>query len=322
LTASVLSALVWDFFFIPPRFTLTVGNGEDFLLLLMYFVVALLNGVINYRVRQFEKIQSLKAERENTLNLYNSLFSSLSHELRTPIAVVLGAADTLRENDTHLSSIQKKELLEEISAGSLRLSEQVENLLNMSRLEAGGIHPKKEWCDVADLVFGTAQKLTHESRNHLLKIELQENLPLVQLDFGLTEQVLQNLLTNAFRHTPPGSEVKITAKIQHRTSGHFINLDADAKEIEIVNNEPSYVLVLMVEDNGPGFPQDNIEKAFEKFFRFDKSEAEGTGLGLFIVRGFVEAQGGEVSLANRGQGGARVTIEFPTHVLNQAVYHE
>lgn len=323
LVAAVVSALVWDFFFIPPHFTFTIGSGEDVLLLLMYFIVALLNGVINYRIRQFEQEKNRRAERENALKLYGTLFNSLSHELRTPIAAILGAADTLQENEARLSVSQKKELLDEIAAGSLRLSEQVENLLNMSRLETGVIAAKKEWCDMADLLFGTVKKLELEGKNHSVELSIPEDFPLVRLDFGLTEQVVQNLLANAFRHTPDGTKVFISVKMQKVIAGHFEKNRAAAEDLQPVKDVITHRLEIEISDNGPGFPADEIDRAFDKFYRPEQARADGTGLGLFIVKGFTEAQGGEVLLHNRVGGGSRFVLEFPTAILNQTFhYHE
>lgn len=321
LIAALVSALAWNFFFIPPRFTFSVHNGEDVLLLLMYFIVAGLNGVINYRIRQVEQEKASRLERENALKLYGALFNSLSHELRTPIASILGAADTLQENEAQLSVSQKKELLSEIADGSLRLSEQVENLLNMSRLETGVIAAKKEWCDVADLLFGTVKKLERAGKNHRIELSIPDDLPLVRLDFGLTEQVVQNLLANAFRHTPVGTQVFVSAKIQTTVAGHFEKKEAAADHLQTVNDRTTHQLKIEVSDNGPGFPAAEIDRAFDKFYRPESTRADGTGLGLFIVKGFTEAQGGDVSLSNRAGGGSRFLLEFPTAILNQTFHH-
>ncbi len=322
IIAAIGSALVWDYFFIPPTLTFIISSGEDILLIFMYFIVAVLNGVINYRVRQFEQIKTQKEERENVIKLYNTLFNALSHELRTPIAAILGAADTLQENDAILSLSQKKELLTEITSGSLRLSGQVENLLNMSRLDAGAISPKKEWCDIADLIYGTAEKLKKNSQNHSIHITVPDDFPLVRLDFGLTEQTLQNLLSNSFRHTPNGTWIDISAKIVNETSGHFENRTPLAENPNAVNETTKNCLQIEISDNGPGFPIEEISLAFDKFYRSKNTKADGTGLGLFIVKGFTEAQGGEVFLTNRADGGAKFTLEFPTIILNQSVQHD
>ena len=322
LLAAVLSALVWDFFFIPPHFTFTIDTSEDLLLIVMYFIVALLNGVINYRVRQFEREHQHRKERERAIALYNTLFNSLSHDLRTPIATIIGAADALREQAAALTPSQQEELLAEIGSGAIRLSEQVENLLNMSRLEAGRVQVRKAWCDVGDLVYGVAAKLKREGREHQLEISIPEDMPLVRLDFGLSEQVLLNLLSNAYRHTPPGGRIHIQARISAEISGHF-ERDTDEQlpvaSMELMHDKVTHCLYLEVSDNGPGFSEADIACAFDKFNSLSNQKADGTGLGLYIVKGFSEAQGGNVHLSNRFEGGARFVLEFPTAVIDQTV---
>lgn len=322
IVAAGLSALVWDFFFIPPYFTFTIGSSEDVLLIVMYFIVAILNGVINARVRQLEQMKRQKAESDTSLKLYNTLFNSLSHELRTPVAAILGAADTLQENETVLWPEQKSALMTEISSGALRLSEQVENLLSMSRLEAGMISAKKEWCDVADLLYSTLEKLKTERHDHPVEITVPENLPLVRLDYGLTEQIVRNLLLNAFRHTPAGTRVCISANTEHDTAGHFEIKERPGSPLELVRDKIMHRLQLTILDNGAGFPPGESERVFGKFYRPANTEAGGTGLGLYIVKGFVEAQGGEISLSNREGGGARFQIEIPTPVLPQNLHEK
>jgi two-component system, OmpR family, sensor histidine kinase KdpD len=319
--AAVVSALVWDFFFIPPHFTFTISSGEDVLLITMYFIVATLNGIIHYRIRQMERIKSQSDERARAISLYNSLFSSLSHELRTPISSIIGAADMLQEHGDKLSAEQHKALVAEISNGSLRLSEQVENLLNMSRLEAGMIKARKNWCDLNDLMRSATEKTRHESGQHVLEIQIPEHFPLVQLDYGLTEHILQNLLSNVFRHTPAGTRVQVQAQLLQDIAGHFETADALPEHLQSVEDKVSHRLLLQVADNGPGFPEHEIARAFDKFYRFQESQADGTGLGLFIVKGFTEAQGGEVTLHNQPSGGAVFTLEFPTAILPQNIQH-
>src|SRR3954468_9479153 len=122
LTAAILSALIWNFFFIPPRFTFAINNAEDVLMFLMYFVVALINGVFTTRIRKAEKEANQKRERENTIKLYNTLLNSLSHELRTPISTIVGASDNLLSMADKLSEHNKFELATEISKASLQLN--------------------------------------------------------------------------------------------------------------------------------------------------------------------------------------------------------
>ena len=287
LLAAVLSALVWDFFFIPPRFTFSVGSTEDTLMLLMYFIIALVNAVLTFKIREAEKEANRKVEKEKTLKLYDTLLNSLSHELRTPISTIIGATDNLQTANNKLSEKNKTELLAEISKASLRLNRQVENLLNMSRLESGFIQPKNDWCDINELVHDVVNHLKENLENRVVNIQVKENLPLFKLDYGLTEQVLYNLIHNAALYLPKYCVVTIRANC------------VDDK------------LILIVEDNGNGFPADEIEKVFEKFYRLKNSNIGGTGLGLSIVKGFVEAQGGSIRLENLLESGARFMIEIP-----------
>jgi two-component system sensor histidine kinase KdpD len=306
LLTAVLSALIWDFFFLLPRYNFRVGNTEDKILLSMYFVIALVNAVLTFKIRQIEKLARQKEEKAKTVKLYNTLLNSLSHEFRTPIATIIGATDNLLELPSRLSVTDSRRLLTEISHASLRLNRQVENLLNTSRLESGFIQPKKDWCDIQELVSATIQHLEESLVCHEVRTEIRKGLPLVRLDYGLMEQVLTNLLYNAALYTPEGSLIRIQADC------------------------PDENLVIIVEDDGGGFPESEIRKVFDKFYRPEHSRTGGAGLGLSIVKGFVEAHNGTISLRNttvagrneaaagpKGPGaGARFTITLPVEKLS------
>lgn len=287
LLAALLSALIWDFFFIPPHFTLQVGTTEDVILLLMYFVIALVNAVLTYKIRQVEKQARQKEEKAHTVKLYNTLLNSLSHELRTPIAAIIGATDNLQANSSKLTPQNKNELIAEIAKASFRLNQQVENLLNMSRLDSGIIQPRKDWCDISEVVYDTVKRIEENKITQKISININPAIPLFKLDKGMLEHVIYNLLNNATLYTEPGSKIDIMA-ICH----------AD-------------VLEIIIEDNGKGFPEEEINLVFDKFYRLKNSRTGGTGLGLSIVKGFTEALGGTVSLQNITTGGARFTIDIP-----------
>ncbi len=290
LFAAVLSALIWDFFFIPPRFTLTVGSGEDFLLLIMYFLIALVNAVLTFKIRKIEKQALEKQEKEKTIRLYNTILNSLSHELRTPISTIIGATDILKENNPNISTENKELLVSEISQASLRLNQQVENLLNMSRLESGVMQPKFNWIDVSELIYSVVTKCKDEASEHIIKVEVNENIPLAILDGGLMEQVIYNLVHNAIIYTPKGSTIIISATLEN---DH---------------------LKITVADNGNGFPANEMDKVFDKFYRLYNTKTGGTGLGLSIVKGFVEAHHGTIDLRNGKNGGAVFTILIPAKI--------
>ena len=315
LVAATLSALLWDYFFIPPIFTFSIGSKEDALLLLMYFVVALLSGVFNYKIRQFEQIARQKEEREMSIKLYNTLFDSLSHELRTPIATILGATDALQENEDKLSKENKRELAVEITNAALRLNNQLENLLNTSRLESGFIRPNLEWCDVNELIYNVLNKMQAKLAAHEVHVEIEDNSPLVKLDFGLMEQVLNNVIGNAAHYTPPKTQISIQAFVAKSHEGYVLE-DEDA-----LHDTPKYKLVIKIADNGKGISEAEIPFIFNKFYRLKKTQLSGTGLGLFIVKGFVEAQGGSIKAFNNVPNGALFIIEIPTTVLTQTIHH-
>lgn len=291
LWAALLSALIWDFFFLSPRYHFQVGNTEDVILLSMYFVIASVNAVLTYKIRRVEKIFRSKEEKVRSLALYDHLLNSLSHELRTPIATIIGAADNLMEEPSRLSAGDGKLLLSEIATASLRLNRQVENLLNMSRLESGFVRIKKDWCNISELVYQVVQLLEPSFSQRSVKINIPDELPLVRLDYGLMEQVLYNLIHNAILYTPEGTSVYILADC------------------------PDENMVIVVEDSGYGIMTADADKIFDKFYRPEHAPSGGSGLGLSIVKGFVEAHHGTVQLTNREGGGARFVIKIPVEKL-------
>lgn len=295
MLTALLSALIWNFFFIPPTFTFHIGTPEDFLMFLMYFVVALINAVLTFKIRQFERKKRDEEEKTQTIKLYNTLLNSLSHELRTPIATIIGAIDTINDSQNLISESNKKELYSEIEIAGVRLNRQVENLLNMSRLEAGTLKPTFDWFDMNELVFNAIKQSQETTNHHNIVFDANENLPLIKIDGGFVEVILQNLIHNAIQHTPENSSIYI----------------------EILYQENH--LILMISDEGKGFPKDEINFVFDKFYKLNGTATGGTGLGLSIVKGFTEALNGKISLENKPKGGAKFTIDIPVEaaVINE-----
>lgn len=287
ITAAILSALIWDYFFIPPRFTFQIGDGEDILMFLMYFIIVLLNTVLTIKKRQFEKEAQKKKEEENLVKLYNTLLNSLSNGLRTPIADIKAATDNLQNNTYQLTEQNKTELISEISVASLLLSRHVENLLSTSRLESGTLKINDDFYDINKLFYVVISQFRETQFHHKIDAVMPESLPFFKIDFGLMEQVLLNLVQNAISYSPPDTTITLSA--------------------DFINDH----LVIRVEDEGSGFPKDQIDKAFDRFYRLNNPIAGGTGLGLSIVKGFVEAHRGRVFLENIRGGGARFTIDIP-----------
>lgn len=297
LIIASLSAFIWDFFFIPPKFNLHVETTEDTILLIMYFVIALINGVLTYKIRQAEKISRIKEEKANSVELYNTILDSLSHELRTPIAAIIGATDNLQMN-SKLNEQDKEQLITEISKASLRLNQQIENLLNISRLESGHIAPKKDWVDITELTHEVVRRVEENGKKRKIGISIPESLPLCFTDKGMLDQVLWNLLNNAAVHTHDLSKIDIT-----------IACYAD-------------LLELIIEDTGQGFTAAEMASVFTKFSRGKKRNTAGSGLGLSIVKGFTEALQGTVELERGASGGAKFIVTIPVKTSNQLIYAE
>jgi len=218
--------------------------------------------------------------------LYKTLFNSISHELRIPIAAIMGSSETLLEQP--LSEPIQKELYAEINTASIRLNRLVENLLNMSRLESGRITPHPDWCDIQDLVNSVSKSLKQELEPFKFSVFIPNDMPLIFVDFGLMEQVLHNLILNATQNAPTGSLI----------------------QLKVSMNDLS--LCIQVIDQGVGFPEAELTSVFDKFYRGKNAKAGGTGLGLSIVKGFVEAHKGTVAAANNEHGGAVFTVNIPS----------
>lgn len=219
--------------------------------------------------------------------LQATLLNSISHELRTPIATIAGATDILRGSPTATTPDDRQYLLNDINEAAQRLNHLVENLLDMSRLDAGHMQLKRDWCLVADVVGVAVQQMQACLSRRPLTIDMAPDLPLVQMDFVLIEQVLVNLLHNVCNYTPDGSTVEIHAWMAQEW------------------------LWLVVADHGPGIPPDQMERIFDKFYRLPGTATGGTGLGLSICRGLVQAHGGELLVENRPQGGACFLLKLP-----------
>ena len=224
--------------------------------------------------------------------LYKTLFNSISHELRIPIAAIMGSSETLLEQQ--LPEPIQKELYSEINIASIRLNRLVENLLNMSRLESGRITPHPDWCDIQDLANSVSESLKHELEPLKFSVFIPEDMPLIFVDFGLMEQVLHNLILNATQNAPAGSLIQLKVLMDNLT------------------------LRIQVIDQGTGFPETELASVFDKFYRGKNAKAGGTGLGLSIVKGFVEAHNGSVSASNGAKGGAVFTIKIPAKQMNIA----
>jgi two-component system sensor histidine kinase KdpD len=225
---------------------------------------------------------TMEAER-----LRNALLSAVSHDLRTPLAGIRGAATGLVTGGEALDAVTRAELAESIADEAERLDRLLGNLLDMTRLEAGVVQPKREWHPLEEIVGAALARLAAPLRDRPVQVSIPADLPLVCIDGMLIEQVLINLLENALRYTPAGSPIEISA-----TAG----------EAQVT---------VEVADRGAGLLPGEAERIFEKFRRGTGGRAEGTGLGLTICRGFVAAHGGRIWAENRPGGGARFRFDLP-----------
>jgi two-component system sensor histidine kinase KdpD len=225
--------------------------------------------------------------RAETERMRSSLLSSVSHDLRTPLAAITGAASSLLEADKPLDATTRTELLETLSEEAERLNRLVNNLLEMTRLESGSLRVRKEWHPLEEVVGAALGRLVKLLRDRPVTTRLPQDLPLVPIDDVLLEQALINLLDNAIKHTPEGSPLEITAWAQD-----------GAVTVEVA-------------DRGPGLVPGDEERAFDKFYRGPGLTSRGAGLGLAICRGIVEAHGGRIWAENRPGGGVAFRFTIP-----------
>jgi two-component system sensor histidine kinase KdpD len=219
--------------------------------------------------------------------LYTALLNSISHELRTPIATITGAASSLLDPQTSTSETAHGELIEDIQTAARRLNRLVENLLDMSRLESGRLKLKRDWCDMGDIIGVAVQRMDKCFEERPLHIRVPPELPLIQADFVLIEQVIVNCLDNACTYTPAGTDVTIETSTS------------------------TNMLQVAISDLGTGIPPQDLARIFDKFYRVPGTATGGTGLGLSICRGLVEAHGGKMTAENIPEGGARFVIHLP-----------
>jgi two-component system sensor histidine kinase KdpD len=225
------------------------------------------------------------AQKAKAEEIRSSLLSAVSHDLRTPLAAITGAATSLRDG-VPLAAEVRAELLDTVCEEAERLERLVGNLLDMTRLESGGLEPKREWVPADELVGAALSRLEAKLADRKVTTQIDGNVPLLSIDPVLMQQVLVNLLENALKYTPAGSPLELGVF----RDGGFV--------------------VLEVSDHGPGLPAD-AERLFEKFQRGQHAGIAGVGLGLPICRGIVESHGGVLSAENRSEGGARFRMRLP-----------
>jgi two-component system sensor histidine kinase KdpD len=235
--------------------------------------------------------------RAETDRLRTALLTSISHDFRTPLASILGNVTSVRHYGHLYDDATRSEMLGEAESETLRLSRFVDSLLQMTRIEAGVLKPKLEPIDLSDVIGSSLKRMEKALIGHAVHVQSDKSVPMLMLDFVLTEQVIANLLDNAAKYSAPETTIEIVVTVL-----------AD-------------IVCVQVRDEGPGVAPEDAERIFERFFRVEATDRRpaGTGLGLAICRGFAEAMGGSIGVANRSPGpGAEFTIRFPIHSIGPA----
>ncbi len=295
ILASLTSAGAFAFFFAPPIFSFAIVDQEN----LMGLVVMLVVGVVTSNLAEnilhhtLERVKSIELAKEVTLKmqaetLRNSLLSSISHDLRNPLAIIVGAASTLESDEQCLDAVSRRKLVKVISEEAQRMSDLTIKILEMARLEAGEVILNRQWFAPEEIVGSALSRLDKQLKSRPVNIHMPETLALINVDAVLLQQVMVNLLDNADKYSDSGLPIDISVGAM------------------------SLGLYITIADRGPGIPAGLQQKIFEKFFRINEESAQsGVGLGLSICRAIIEAHGGEIQATNRSGGGALFQIYLP-----------
>ncbi len=298
VTSALFSVAAFDFFFVPPYFTFAVADAKYVTTFVILFGVTILTSRLTVQSRRSAKealSARMVAEREG---IVSALLSSVSHDLRTPLTSISGAASTLLASQSKLppnispkiSEDDQRRLLETINDESDRLNRLVANILQITKIESGNIHVRKEFHSFEEIIGSALDRLNSFLRDRPITTEIPDDLPLAPLDDLLIEQVLVNLLENALRYTPEGSPITLRV---------FSPLKGKQVRVEIL-------------DRGPGIPPADQSLIFEKFFRGGPDKDHwGSGLGLAICQGILKAHQGTIGVQAREGGGSLFYFELP-----------
>jgi two-component system, OmpR family, sensor histidine kinase KdpD len=288
ILASLTSIATLDYLFVPPVGYFTVNDAQYLLTFVIVLGVALLIARLADNIRRQASLQSALQVEAETERVRSTLLASISHDLRTPLAILVGASSTLAESGERLNAEDRHALASSLFAQSRELSEHVAKVLQMTRLEMGTIELQREWTSIGEVAGAVLRRLEERLATHRLIVELPEDLPLVRVDAGLIEQALGNLLENAATHTPAGTAIKFYAQ-------------PDAGK-----------LVVSVVDYGDGLPEGDIDQVFAKFHhRSAAGTGNGMGLGLAICRAIARLHGGDVRAERVSGGGAAFRLVLP-----------
>lgn len=288
---ALLSVIAFNFFFVPPTLTLHIGSTQNVLTALVLLIAGLMTSTLASRVRR-EMQTAAEAELAATdERIRSSLLASLSHDLRTPLAVIAGSASSLRENRQRMSIAEQDQLLETIFQRSVSMSREVIDLLEMTHLHAGRVTLDRQWYPLEELIGAALERCKPLLAQRKLSVELPNQMTLLHVDGVLIEKLLVNLLENAALHTPADAAIRIEARREQST------------------------LIVAVQDTGAGIPPGTETSIFDKFDRGALAQrSTGSGLGLSICRAIAELHGITISARNRSQGGAEFSVRFPLEI--------
>lgn len=284
ITASIFSALLFDFYFTKPYFSFLIANIEDVIGLTVMITVG---NITSNLLNEAKKAGLAKAQANNEA-LRNSLLSSISHDLRTPLTRIIGATTTLIESNASVSEEEKHDFCRVIFDESQRMSELMNKILDMAKLSTGKIAIHQDWNTLEEIIGSALIRLEKNLHHRIVNTDLPENLPLIWVDSVLFEQVIVNLIENAIKYTPPSTPIDIEA------------------------NCSNGFLTLTISDYGSGIPNNLEDKIFEKFYRIEtESSQSGVGLGLALCRSIIEAHNGAIQAKNIAGKGATFLIRLP-----------
>jgi len=288
IVTAVLCVATLDFLFVPPAGTFRV---DDVQYLLSFAILVAVAVVISRLVSSVQRQATLRASLEmqtETERIRTALLASISHDLRTPLAVLVGASSTLAESGARMTEAERAALAASLVAQARELSEHVAKVLEMTRLETQAIRIDRDWAAVPEIVESVLRRLATRLSGHRVVVELEPDLPLVRVDAPLIEQALANLVENAAIHTPPGTIVRVRAQCQ---AGEMI---------------------VSVEDFGASLESADLERLFAKFeHASDEGTGRGVGLGLAICRAIVRLHGGRVWAESVTTGGTAFRMALP-----------
>jgi two-component system sensor histidine kinase KdpD len=324
LLASVLAMLCFNFFFLPPVYTFTIADPQNWVALTAFLVTAIAAGQLSARARRraeeaetgrlenkrlyeelhnaFERVSHAEALRQSE-QLKSALLDAVTHDLRTPLTSIKASAtlllevpDTDGEATEPLGAKEQQAMLRVITQEADRLDRFIEGIIDLARIEAGELRLRRNWGDVDEIIEAALTRAEPLTRQHEIKVEVEDESPVVRVDARAVSEVIYTLVDNATKYAPPNSCIRVTAQ-----------------------RAPDEMIQISVEDQGRGIALELRERVFDKFFRVTNDDApspnrpRGVGIGLAIARGIVEAHDGRIFIED-GAGGRGTRISFTVPV--------